>query len=406
MYAIKCGLHPMRLRIGGVHRTSGRERSDIHHHDGRNYAEEGNDHQYFDESERMLSAEHHSLCGTATPGISGGRVPLTRDIVYAMPGLPSLSLSPCAPLPEPLALRLISIIVDCRWLVTLTVDGQAILIFRLTSRTVPRSSQPMGLHTSVLSVSSPPASPARLFYLDWLRVIAMGCIFLYHNQRVYDFGDWHIKNAVLSHPSTAYVEFFNVWMMPLFFVLASAAIYHSLRARTPGQFVKERFLRLAVPWLGLGMFVFGPVQVYVERLSHGDFSGTFVQFIPHYFDGFYGVNGNFAWMGLHLWFLMMLFLFIIITLPFLLPHGSEGRSLLSRLSPLFLRTPVLLLMFIPLALAAMLTNALGLRSCATSEAGIRSPTCCSLLTATCCTPTRVWRTRSCGFAVQLLCWRS
>ncbi len=219
----------------------------------------------------------------------------------------------------------------------------------------------MGLHSSVLSASSPPASPARVSYLDWLRVIAMGFIFLYHNQRVYDFGDWHIKNAVLSHPSTWWVEFFNVWMMPLFFVLASAAIYYSLRARTPGQFVKERFLRLAVPWLTLGMFVFGPVQVYIERLSHGNFSGTFFQFMPHYFDGFYGLGGNFAWMGLHLWFLMMLFLFIIIMLPFLLPRGSDGRSLLSRLSPLFLRTPALLLMFVPLALAALLTDALGLQ---------------------------------------------
>lgn len=200
----------------------------------------------------------------------------------------------------------------------------------------------------------------RLLHLDWLRVLAMGCIFLFHNQRPYDFDDWHIKNAVLSQSSTWYVEFFNVWMMPLFFVLSSAAIYYSLRTRTPGQFVRERFLRIAVPWLGLGMLVFGPLQIYLDRLSHGDFSGSIVDFMPRYFEGFYGINGNFAWMGVHLWYLMMLFLFIIIMLPLLLPLGSSRRSLLSRLSPLCRRAPVLILMFVPLAAAAQLTNALGL----------------------------------------------
>jgi len=200
----------------------------------------------------------------------------------------------------------------------------------------------------------------RLLHLDWLRVLAMGCIFLFHNQRPYDFDDWHIKNAVLSQASAWYVEFFNLWMMPLFFVLSSAAIYYSLRARTPGQFVRERFLRIAVPWLGLGVLVFGPIQVYMERLTHGDFSGDFIAFLPRYFDGFYGFGGNFAWMGLHLWYLMMLFLFIIIMLPLLLPLGSARRSLLSRLSPACRRAPVLILLCVPLTLASLLTDALGL----------------------------------------------
>jgi len=210
-----------------------------------------------------------------------------------------------------------------------------------------------------------PASPdagtkPRLLHLDWLRVLAMGCIFLFHNQRPYDFDDWHIKNAVLSQASTWYVEFFNLWMMPLFFVLSSAAIYYSLQTRTAGQFVRERFLRIAVPWLGLGMLVFGPVQVYVERLTHGDSADGFFAFLPRYFEGFYGLGGNFAWMGLHLWYLMMLFLFIIIMLPFLLPFGTARRSGLSRLSTFCRRAPVLVLMFVPLAAAAQLTNALGL----------------------------------------------
>jgi len=148
--------------------------------------------------------------------------------------------------------------------------------------------------------------------------------------------------------------------MPLFFVLSSAAIYHSLRSRTAGEFLKERFLRIAVPWLGLGMFVFGPLQVYLDRYSHGVFTGNIIDFMPHYFEGIQGLGGNFALVGVHLWYLAILSMFIVVMLPFLLPLGSQRRSLLSRLSPACRKAPVLVLLFVPLALASLLTDALGM----------------------------------------------
>ncbi len=202
--------------------------------------------------------------------------------------------------------------------------------------------------------------PARLLHLDWLRVIAMCAIFLFHNMRAYDFDDWHIKNDVTTQFATSYIEISNFWMMPLFFVLSSAAIYHSLRSRTAGEFLKERFLRIAVPWLGLGMFVFGPLQVYLDRYSHGVFTGNIIDFMPHYFEGIQGLGGDFALVGVHLWYLAILSMFIVVMLPFLLPLGSQRRSLLSRLSPACRKAPVLVLLFVPLALASLLTDALGM----------------------------------------------
>lgn len=202
--------------------------------------------------------------------------------------------------------------------------------------------------------------PTRLLHLDWLRVIAMCAIFLFHNMRAYDFDDWHIKNDVTTQFATSYIELCNFWMMPLFFVLSSAAIYYSLRARTAGQFIKERFLRIAVPWLGLGMFVFGPLQVYLDRFSHGVFTGNIIEFMPHYFEGIQGLGGNFALFGVHLWYLAILSMFIVVMLPFLLPLGRQRRSLLSRLSPYCRRAPVLVLLFVPLALASLLADALGM----------------------------------------------
>ena len=149
-------------------------------------------------------------------------------------------------------------------------------------------------------------------------------------------------------------------MMPLLFILSGAAIFYSLKSRGGSGFVKERSLRLAIPLLTLGLFIFGPLQVYLERLSHGDFNGNFWQFIPHYFAGFYGINGNFAWMGIHLWYLMLLFLFSIIFLPLFLSFHKNGVSPLSRISSLFGKPWTLFLLYVPLAFTPHLTNALGM----------------------------------------------
>ena len=35
----------------------------------------------------------------------------------------------------------------------------------------------------------------RRYELDWLRVMAILVVFLYHSTRFFNLGDWHIKNV-------------------------------------------------------------------------------------------------------------------------------------------------------------------------------------------------------------------
>ncbi|MFC1966384.1 acyltransferase family protein [Chloroflexota bacterium] len=205
------------------------------------------------------------------------------------------------------------------------------------------------------------ARPTRLFYLDWLRVFAMLAIFSYHNDRFFDFNGWHVKNSVTSLASSIHIEVFNQWMMPLFFILSGAAVYYSLMSRRAEGFVKERILRILIPWVGIGIFIIAPPQVYLERLTHGEFTGTLFQFYyPHYFDGVYAFGGNFAIIPLHLWYLVLLFTFSMIALPIFLPFGVKGNSLISRLANSFIKPWALLLLFIPLTAAALLSDVAGL----------------------------------------------
>ena len=200
----------------------------------------------------------------------------------------------------------------------------------------------------------------RQHYVDWLRVVATVGIFLFHNSRVYNYGDWSIKNAQTTLGATQFVEFMDMWMMPMFFILSGASVYFSLRSRNGSGFLKERFLRIMVPWLVIGIFVMAPPQVYLERVSHGEFTGSFVQFIPHYFDGLYGFGGNFAFHGMHLWYLMQLSVFSVILLPLLLPRSRTGISPAQSIAARLNKSWMLALLFVPVGIGALLSKPLGL----------------------------------------------
>ncbi len=166
------------------------------------------------------------------------------------------------------------------------------------------------------------------------RALAMGTIFLFHCARFFDQDDWHVKNLVLSHGLTIFVIFTAQWIMPLFFILSGIGAFYALESRTAGNFIKERLLRLVVP-LVFGIFILVPPQVYIERVTHNQFIGSFLAFYPHYFDGMYGFGGNFAWMGLHLWYLEILFIFSLLTLPlFRAARRAKTRDLFAGVASL------------------------------------------------------------------------
>ncbi len=166
--------------------------------------------------------------------------------------------------------------------------------------------------------------------LDWLRVLSILIVFVFHSGRFFDTEGWHIKNGQTYQAMTLWATFLLTWMMPLIFTISGASVFFSLGGRSPGAYARERVLRLLVPFV-VGVFTHIPLQVYLERLTHRQFTGTFVQFVPRYFRGFYGTGGNFAWMGLHLWYLLLLFILSILLFPLLFWLRRGGARALERL---------------------------------------------------------------------------
>ena len=198
-------------------------------------------------------------------------------------------------------------------------------------------------------------TPTRKYELDWLRVLAILAVFVFHSARFFDPTDWHVKNPTVYSILTPAMMFFIVWGMPLLFAVSGGSVYYALDKHRAGRFLKDRALRLVVP-LAIGIFTHIMWQVYLERLTHGQFQGSFFRFVPHYFDGLYGLGGNFAWMGLHLWYLELLFLFSLALLPFFLwLRKGSGRPVLAWLGDrlafpggiYLLAIPVWLLLVLP-----------------------------------------------------------
>ncbi|MEW5814262.1 MAG: acyltransferase family protein [Spirochaetota bacterium] len=186
--------------------------------------------------------------------------------------------------------------------------------------------------------------------LDWLRVLVILVVFIFHAGRFFDMGDWHVKNPTRYLGVQIWTTFLVNWMMPLIFVISGASTFYALSTRNTGKFIKDRVLRLVVPLI-VGMFSHIAVQVYLERVTHGQFSGSFLEWLPEYFNGFYVLGGNFAWMGLHLWYLEVLFLFSLILLPLFRCFLSDaGKRLLNTIGNGLAAPGVIYILALPIML--------------------------------------------------------
>jgi peptidoglycan/LPS O-acetylase OafA/YrhL len=199
----------------------------------------------------------------------------------------------------------------------------------------------------------------RRYDLDWLRVLAILSVFLYHSTRFFNLEDWHVKNAMTYAWVEALESFMEIWMMPLIFLISGASIFFAMDKGGAGKFFKGKVLRLLVP-LVVGVFTHASLQVYLERLTHGQFSGSYFEFLPHYFEGVYldvGVGGNFAFAGMHLWYLLFLFLFSLVCYSLFRWLKGSGRRVLSGLGGLLaLSGAMYLLLALPVVVMEALTG--------------------------------------------------
>ncbi|MFC2026202.1 acyltransferase family protein [Chloroflexota bacterium] len=215
------------------------------------------------------------------------------------------------------------------------------------------------------------ASKERRYDIDWLRVIAMLAVFIYHCSRFFGTEGWHLKNAEQSMIVFVLTRgLIWPWVMELFFVLSGVGAWYALKSRTGGQFVWDRVKRLLIPLYTVGLFILIPPQVYIDAVTNAGYTGTFWEMLLQYYSRLpaaladifpYVLNDPsrlvpYSFAG-HLWFLQYLFLISLVTLPLLLYLKSEGgQKWIERLAGLSERRGGIFLFVIPLGLILIFTR--------------------------------------------------
>lgn len=161
----------------------------------------------------------------------------------------------------------------------------------------------------------PHTTPAtRLYFLDWVRILAFFVLIAYHVGMYYVSWDWHVKSPHAGTGPEPFMMLSSPWRLALLFFVAGAASHFLLQRLTPGPFVRRRSLRLLVP-LVFGMLVIVPLQPYlevVEKLGYADGFPAFMRLYLAGYDGFCREDCLSLPTWNHLWFVLYLWVYTLV----------------------------------------------------------------------------------------------
>ncbi len=149
----------------------------------------------------------------------------------------------------------------------------------------------------------------RRYDIDWIRVIAIGLLLLYHV--AIGFQTWGIMIGFITTNKPwgslwVPMTMLNVWRIPLLFFVSGMGVYFAIRNRTWKQLLLERSGRILLPFV-FGIFLIVPVHMYIWQYYYQ-------------FDMAYSPHPG------HLWFLGNIFVYVVVLLPifFYLKRNEDG----------------------------------------------------------------------------------
>jgi glucan biosynthesis protein C len=167
----------------------------------------------------------------------------------------------------------------------------------------------------------------RVYFIDWLRILAVLLLFPFHTLRVFNTEPFYVKAATLSTFVDGVLDFISLWHMPLLFFLAGCSTYFALKKRSGGQYAWERVKRLLVPFV-FGVLVLVPPQTWYGARFNSAYTGSYWDYLSS--GGFLSTSYSDDYFGglsyAHLWFILYLFFISLVVLPLLL-WGARGRGI-------------------------------------------------------------------------------
>ena len=150
----------------------------------------------------------------------------------------------------------------------------------------------------------------RRYDIDWLRVIAIGFLIIYHIAVAFQPWGVFIGFIQSEHPLESLwipMSMLNIWRIPLLFFVSGMGVCFAIRRRSWKELILERTRRILVPFL-FGMFAIVPLHIFVWQKYYSQ-------------DIAYVVHPS------HLWFLANIFIYVVLFAPlfFYLKWNGNGK---------------------------------------------------------------------------------
>tara|TARA_Y100000758_G_C16009340_1_gene407027 strand:- start:56 stop:1093 length:1038 start_codon:yes stop_codon:yes gene_type:complete len=178
----------------------------------------------------------------------------------------------------------------------------------------------------------------RRYDIDWLRVLVLGLLILYH--ATISFMPFGIKLFFPQNKQTLEILWFimaliNIWRIPLLFIISGMAVCFSMKRRNWKEMFKDRGLRIMVPYI-FGVFVICPISI----LSQSIFYGGEISYTPN--------------PG-HLWFLNNIWVYFCCLIAlFVYLQKNPNNLLLNFLKKIFMYRLGIYIMVIPFIIEVIL----------------------------------------------------
>ncbi len=153
--------------------------------------------------------------------------------------------------------------------------------------------------------------PTRMFFLDNLKILLTILVIMHHTMMTYGvLGDWYFKDPNTDELSSFIFIILSGlnqgFFMALFFFISTYFVPGSYNRKGPKKFLKDRFIRLGIPYL-IYIAIVNPVMEY---LLFYESKMLFFEFYALQFQSFEGI-GDFLSGNGPLWFLLTLIIFAV-----------------------------------------------------------------------------------------------